>query len=112
MNNAITDPEKEGTRLQLDMALDGFELTELKAVLFLCRRLQKGRKQYGVLNPMDGRNWVREAGEEAADFLVYLSADEQRQAAQAPQLPLAMGNGTGLFPPRPLGSGSPRPLVG
>lgn len=48
-----------------------FTYTEWGAVLFLAKRLAKGRKEYGPLNPGDGRNWKREEAEELADSIVY-----------------------------------------
>lgn len=55
-----------------------FSLPELNAVLFVAQRLAMGRKKYGPLNPMDGRNWRRETAEELADALVYIASDQQR----------------------------------
>lgn len=42
-----------------------------------------GLARYGqVLNPYDGRDWIREAREEVADGLVYLTAAAHMMAGQ------------------------------
>lgn len=58
---------------------EGFSATEMYSLLYVARRLSKGRKQYGVLNPWDGHDWHTEWAEEAADAFVYASAEEMRR---------------------------------
>lgn len=74
----MTESEEQ-LREEIDIGLRTFAPSELYAVRFVIRRLIKGRRQYGVLNPMDGRDWLNEAGQEAADFLVYMSAYEMER---------------------------------
>lgn len=50
---------------------------EVLILATIAKRLQYGATQYGVLNLLaDKRDWRREAGEEMADALVYLAANE------------------------------------
>lgn len=47
---------------------------ELRVLLLVAERLAKGRQRYGVLQvDNDGRDFRREALEEAADGLVYVA---------------------------------------
>lgn len=60
-------------RTELNKLLDGFAPSELAIVLFIAKRLELGRKEYGVMNPLDGHDWMKEMAEESADGLVYLA---------------------------------------
>jgi len=64
-------------RYQIRSKLEGFNEAELKAVLFVVKRLAMGRGQYGPLSPSDRRDWLKELAEEMADGLVYMSAHLQ-----------------------------------
>lgn len=66
-------------RKELEGLLDRFSPSELYAVLFVARRLQMGREKYGILNPMDGRDWSLMKAEELADALVYESCIEMQE---------------------------------
>lgn len=68
------DENTEALREELSGLADNLSSSELTVLLFVAQRLTMGQKQYGVLNPFDGRDWDKEAREEAADLLVYLAA--------------------------------------
>lgn len=74
-------------REAIDHLLKDFAPSELYAVLFVARRLAKGRKQYGVLNPLDGRDWDLMAAEELADKLVYSAAKEMSTSLDITEVP-------------------------
>jgi|TARA_R100000781_G_scaffold93029_1_gene57719 hypothetical protein len=45
-----------------------------KIIKLIEERLQVGKKEYGTeLNPLDGRDWMKEALEELLDATVYLA---------------------------------------
>lgn len=68
-------------RSELNLYIKCFKPSELYALLFVAQRINEGREKYGVLNPMDGRNWRKEYMEEIADALVYCSAGEMEERA-------------------------------
>lgn len=59
-------------RVRLARLLEGFNDDEGEAVLFIARRLQRGRSTYGPLDLKgDDRNWAQEEREEHADAMMY-----------------------------------------
>ena len=46
-----------------------------KIIELIKKRLEIGKKEYGTeINPLDGRDWMKEALEELLDAIVYLAA--------------------------------------
>ncbi len=80
LEELVGEVEPFDVRVSLLQETRNFTVPELRAVLFVARRLSMGRKKYGPLNPDDGRDWLEELKEELADALVYLSSEEQRTA--------------------------------
>jgi hypothetical protein len=66
--------------------MEGFNLDELRVLLFVAQRLAKGRRQYGPLNPADPtKDWMQEFDEELVDALVYRAAQRLRESASLPE---------------------------
>ena len=68
------DKDTEGLRAELASLADELCSSELKVLLYVGERLAAGQRQYGRLDPLDGRDWDEEARQEAADMMVYLAA--------------------------------------
>lgn len=98
-NTGMTPLARE-TYEKLLRTIEPFNVAELKAVLFVAERLAKGRKQYGPLDPWDGRDWLMEAVEEVADLLVYASVHQQERESHGSFQDSArsMGGGRGPIP--------------
>lgn len=54
-------------------------LPELGVMLYIAERIDTGRKEYGPLDPNDGRDWKEEAKQEMADWLVYRAIQELKR---------------------------------
>jgi len=52
---------------------------ELYIVHRICERLTKGRKEHGVIDPLDGRNWLLELEDELLDGLNYIAEEVRKQ---------------------------------
>jgi len=55
------------------------EAEELYIVHRICERLTKGRKEHGVIDPMDGRDWLLELEDELLDGLNYIAEEVRRK---------------------------------
>jgi hypothetical protein len=67
--------EDEERRLSILELCVGLEGDELRVVESVCEGLTRGRATYGILDvESDSRDFVREAGEEVRDAIIYVTA--------------------------------------
>jgi hypothetical protein len=59
------------TKTLLLQTIETLGASELDVLLGLANRLSVGQRQYGLLDPNDGRDWKKEQKAEVEDLLVY-----------------------------------------
>lgn len=82
------DSDTGRLRDELAAVADDLGSSELRVLLYVGGRLLKGLKQYGQLNPFDGRDWDEEARQEAADMMVYLAAKWMQDSLKDGHVPI------------------------
>ena len=74
-----------GHRDKLNALLDGMGDDELKVMLYVAKRIDHGRAEYGGLNISRG-DWRKELAEEQADSIVYVACDAIKRYLDADPL--------------------------
>lgn len=80
----VTKPSADH-RGKLDALLDEMNDDELKVILYVAKRIDHGRAEYGGLNISRG-DWRKELAEEQADSIVYVACDAIKRYLDADPL--------------------------
>jgi hypothetical protein len=76
--------ERRPLRAEMDAIVDSLAVDEIRVLNYLATRLLEGQRHYGKLDlKNDHRDFVRERGEECADFIVYDAMQEVRRLVLA-----------------------------
>ena len=73
--------------VELTAVLGELESEELEVMLYIARRLHGGQRDYGALNlAIDNRDFLKEAGAELGDEIIYGALDRLQKLKRAGRL--------------------------